>query len=464
MISTTPTRLGDIVQYQNGGAWSEDAYAASGVSVVRVSDCKEGRIDLSDCKFLDVKYAEQYQRHALEEDDLLIATVGSHPTQPNSAVGRATVVSKEIVGAYLNQNNVCLRPKQDPITITKKYLGYVGQSDDFKSYILGCARGAASQVRMPIELLMNYCFELPSISYQQKVEEIIAPIDSLIRNNLKRISELEALCRLLYRDWFVQFKYPGHEDIGMVDSGHPEIASIPVGWKIFTLRELISNYIGGGWGEDESNDDHTVQAKVIRGTDIPKARIGAIKALPERWHKSSNYQTRQLDEEDIIFEVSGGSKDQPVGRSLILTKSHLDRLDRKVICASFCKRIQIKKELVSPFHVYLALNHWYSDGTIPRFEVQSTGITNFKFEPFLDSVSIAIPPEPLKTRLHRMLEDNFNLIASIGHRNEVLAGQRNLLLAQLMSLQLDISDLDLTVPHQECAGRSKGPESERIRI
>jgi type I restriction enzyme S subunit len=239
MQSARNVRLGDVVDYQNGGAWQEDAYAEFGIPVIRVTDCHFGQIDLADIKYLNRDLQDKYKKHELFEGDLLIATVGSHPTQPNSAVGRATIVSAEAAGAYLNQNNVCIRPKDKDAKITKAFLGYIGESDDFRAYILGCARGAASQVRMPLELLMNYSFFLPSINDQYIIEGLISPIDSLLKANKKRISTLEKVVHLLYQEWFVNFKYPGYEKVKLVESGHTDFGKIPEGWVISMLSDAL---------------------------------------------------------------------------------------------------------------------------------------------------------------------------------------------------------------------------------
>ena len=92
------------------------------------------------------------------------------------------------------------------------------------------------------------------------------------------------------------------------------------------LRHVIQAYIGGGWGKEAYDQDHTVPASVIRGTDLDAVQSGVIGGVPYRWHKASNARSRILCAGDIVFEVSGGSKDQPVGRSLLLDDARLAQI------------------------------------------------------------------------------------------------------------------------------------------
>ena len=147
-------KLSEIVQYINGGSWPASFYSEYGIPVVRVSDIKNGVIDLSDCKFLDPKFKEKYSKHFLKQNDVIICTVGSHPDQQSSVVGRAGIVSKNEEGAYLNQYAVILRSNNSQI-LYQKWLIFFSQSKIVKNHIESEARGSANQVRIAITNLLN---------------------------------------------------------------------------------------------------------------------------------------------------------------------------------------------------------------------------------------------------------------------------------------------------------------------
>lgn len=176
------------------------------------------------------------------------------------------------------------------------------------------------------------------------------------------------------------------------------------------FRQLISSYIGGGWGSECCSEEYPIAARVIRGTDIPSSKIGITMKVPERFHKTSNYRSRVLKSGDIIMEVSGGSKDQPVGRSILVTARLLGKLENKAIPASFCKRLEPNVEVADPAFISYILEWLYQSRSITQWQVQSTGISNFNFEAFLDECEVPVPELSTQRRIASTLSAYDNLI------------------------------------------------------
>jgi type I restriction enzyme S subunit len=229
-------KLGEVAEFLNGGAWSADEYAESGIPVVRVSDIKNETVVVSDDrKFLPSHLLNRYQKNLLQEGDVVVATVGSHPTQPASVVGRAARIPRHAHGNLLNQNAVCIRPIDD--RLVRDYLRYVVVTPPFKQYVAANARGSANQVRMAISSLANMPLALPTPSVQRRVSDILSGYDDMIENNTRRIKILEDMAQMLYREWFVNFRFPGHEKVRMVES---ELGPIPEGWTVETFGGLFN--------------------------------------------------------------------------------------------------------------------------------------------------------------------------------------------------------------------------------
>ena len=74
---------------------------------------------------------------------------------------------------------------------------------------------------------------LPPLDEQRKIAAVLAAYDELIENNLRRIEILEEMAQAVYREWFVNFRFPGHEDVPLVDS---PLGPIPDGWTVGTVR------------------------------------------------------------------------------------------------------------------------------------------------------------------------------------------------------------------------------------
>ncbi|WP_235080115.1 hypothetical protein, partial [Asticcacaulis sp. AC402] len=154
MIGTMQT-LGDMCTFINGGAWNESEYVLTGIPVLKVSNIRGRSVDKSNLSFLPETSLAKYSRHALQEDDLVIATVGSHQTLVNSAAGRSISIKSDAVGFLLNQNAVCIRTK-DPLVLDQKYLTYLGGEEKFKNYIQSRGRGAANQMRIAVGEIKGY--------------------------------------------------------------------------------------------------------------------------------------------------------------------------------------------------------------------------------------------------------------------------------------------------------------------
>ena len=192
--------------------------------------------------------------------------------------------------------------------------------------------------------------------------------------------------------------------------------------RTVSVREVVSNYIGGGWGKDVPDDDHASPAWVIRGRDLAAVRVGDTSSCPLRYHKESNLRSRDLVPWDIVFEVSGGSKDQPVGRSLLVTSATRARFDGGVMCASFCKRARPNRSVIDPAFLYWTLQALYNDRSILQYQVQSTGISNFKFEAFLDGQQIWLPSLDDQRRISGALCAYDALIENNTRRIRILEG------------------------------------------
>lgn len=160
-----------------------------------------------------------------------------------------------------------------------------------------------------------------------------------------------------------------------------------------TFREVSEFTIGGGWGQDTEFDD-SVPVRVIRGTDFDRIRSGEFSRIPARYEQHSKVQRRLLKPGDILLEISGGSRtsNQSTGRSCFITDRALAQLGKKVIPASFCRLVRVDQAVIDPRLAYYALQEMYVSGRAVLYEQQSTGISNFQFEYFLDSEVFRLPP------------------------------------------------------------------------
>ena len=317
----------------------------------------------------------------------------------------------------------------------KDYIYWLMRTKCYQRTIANTSNGATVHHTSP-DRIYKYKFKRISLPIQQKIASILSAYDRLIENNTRRIRLLEQMAENLYKEWFVRFRFPEHEKVEMVKSKYDRI---PSNFNIIQMQDVFDYYVGGGWGQENMSDDFSEEANVIRGADFPKVCQYDISTCPRRFHKKSNYRSRQLEDGDIVMEISGGTSEQPVGRTILVTQSLIDRFDNgKVICASFCKLIRLRKNVISPFFFYYWMKFLYDTRIINRFQLQSTGIINFKFEPFLRKGDVMLPPTNVMNSFESHVVPIHKEMNKLAQQNQLLTRQRDLLLPRLMSGKLEV--------------------------
>lgn len=172
------------------------------------------------------------------------------------------------------------------------------------------------------------------------------------------------------------------------------------------LKSYEEFSIGGGWGK-EAEAQGLEKVAIIRGTDFEKIISSNFSTVPIRYETTKKISSRQLCEGDLIIEVSGGSASskQRTGRCLYVTQEIITKLGGKVIPASFCKLLRLKKDEINPKFIYYQINNMHLTDEISLFEVQSTGICNFQFNLFLDEVFPALTDLKKQNKVVNILEN-----------------------------------------------------------
>ena len=223
-------KLGELCDFINGGAWSDKEYAPEGIPVLKVTNCKNSGFSLSELSYLPYSLEQKYIQNKLQRNDVIIATVGSHPNLVNSSAGRSVIVNSFVEGFYLNQNAVCIRTKDQEI-LDQLFWGYYSKYYLFQNYIQMRGKGAANQMRIAISAIKDYPMPLPPINVQRHIASILSRYDSLIENYQKQIKLLEEAAQRLYKEWFIDLHFPGHENTKIVDG-------VPEGWERKKVGEI----------------------------------------------------------------------------------------------------------------------------------------------------------------------------------------------------------------------------------
>ena len=268
--------------------------------------------------------------------------------------------------------------------------------------------------------------DFPVLEIQNRIANILSNYDDLIENNQKQIKLLEEAAQRLYKEWFVDLRFPGYENT-------PIIEGVPRGWKQKTVEECIAFYGNGGWGKETVTGKNTHPGKVIRGTDINDIKNGHFGDIPTRYHSDNDIKSRTLRQYDLVFELSNGNINN-IGRCLFVDDLILKNCGENTICASFCKLLRPLDELHALI-LYLEIQDMQTSGRmLPLKKHGANGINNFDFEGFLHH-ELLIPNdadmvEPLKTIMRK--------ISIIQGEVTLLIEARDRLLPKLMSGELEM--------------------------
>jgi len=262
-------KLGCLIEHQKGFAFKSSEYEPSGHPVIRVSNFTDRSIDTSDCKFISPSKVKDFEAFTLNQGDVIIATVGSWPSNPASVVGKTICVPRDLDGALLNQNAVRLSSNR---RINQKFLFHLLRTQDFQDYIVGTAQGSANQASITLKAIFDFTLNLPPLDEQKAIAHILGTLDDKIELNQQMNQTLEAIAHALFKSWFIDFdpvraKLDGRQPAGMdaetaalfpaefEDGG--AIGKIPKGWSVLTLGEMgkvitgktpstkVTEYFGG---------------------------------------------------------------------------------------------------------------------------------------------------------------------------------------------------------------------------
>lgn len=251
-INSKRVKLGDISKIISGYAFKSQDFTTEGIPVIKIKNIRVGFVDLSEVDYIDSSFLSLPEKYHVKGGDLLISLTGSHLTQPNSVVGRVAMHSSSLGKCLLNQRAGKILVK-DPNICNVTYLFYALYTQEKRREIALLAAGAASQANVSPTQVESIEINLPPLYTQHKIASILSSYDDLIENNTRRIKILEEMARIIYREWFVNFRFPGHEQVRMVDS---PFGLVPEGWDVGRLQDYVELCYGKALKAEDRQEGH----------------------------------------------------------------------------------------------------------------------------------------------------------------------------------------------------------------
>ncbi|MDR1973198.1 MAG: restriction endonuclease subunit S [Bacteroidales bacterium] len=152
------------------------------------------------------------------------------------------------------------------------------------------------------------------------------------------------------------------------------------------LRDTIEKYISGDWGSENYTPSTPYQVKCIRGADIDTVNRNDGRKVPIRYISQSSFETKLLNNGDIVLEKSGGSPTQSTGRVAYISNDIKENLGN-IVCSNFCTAFRVKSEWHSKY-IFYYLQYIYNLGAFFNFEGKTTGIKNLLLEQAFSNIPI----------------------------------------------------------------------------
>ncbi len=266
--------------------------------------------------------------------------------------------------------------------------------------------------------LMMLKMPQPPLLEQRKIASILSAYDDLIENNTRRIKILEEMAQALYREWFVKFRFPGHEKVRMVES---EIGRVPEGWEIKKLGDIVKNV-----RISVKPGPQTLDLPYVPIDCLPRISLALSESKPGSEAQSSLFSFKKYD---ILFGAM---------------RSYF----HKVVIAPFDGTTRSTCFVLRPIeesnYSYAVLT-LFEESTVSYSSKHSRGTTipYAVWDGALENMPIVMPPEELRSNFNRIVKPILERIAISLFRQANLRRTRDLLLPKLISGEVDVEKIDV---------------------
>lgn len=414
MTEWTTVTLREIAQVFDG-PHATPPKTDEGPWYLSISSLKKGLFDLSESAHLSEADLPRWTKRVMPRPG---DTLFSYETR----LGEAAYWQYSFNSA-LGRRMGLLRP--DPEKVDPRFLSYAYLGPEFQSTIRENTLSGATVDRIPVGEMPAWPIRVPDLVSQRAIAGVLGSIDDLIENSRRRLEVLEEMARVIYRDWFVKFRYPGHEAVPLVDSA---LGPIPDGWEQTTLGEA-ARWLSGGtpkttvteyWNGDLPwITSGTLTSMLLDRSDRMLTELGAANG------------TRVVERDALLFVVRGMS---------LAKEFRVGIADARLAFGQDVKAL-VASPGIDP--MYLALSVITRAEEIQRM-VEFAGHGTGKISTDrLQALHVLRPPMELQRYFadtFRPLREMMTTLKSAGDR---LVRLRDDLLPKLVTGQIDVSMLDV---------------------
>ncbi len=400
-------KLGDCCVKIGSGATPKGGatvYIESGTSLIRSQNVYNLVFDYQGLTHITEDAAKKLNGVAVQEKDVLLNITGD-------SVARVCMVPNNVLPARVNQHVAIIRTKEN---LAPEYLLYYLASPNMQAYMLNLAVGkGASRNALTKGMIEEFPLVLPSVEEQKTIVKFLSAYDNLIENNQKQIKLLEEAAQRLYKEWFVELRFPGHENTPIIDG-------VPKGWEVLEIGDVFKILLGGTPSREKS--------EYWENGTIPWINSGKVNEL--RVVQPSEYIT------DIALNKSA-TKLLPKHTTLVaITGATLGQVSYTEIetCAN-----QSVVGIVDEKQIHSEYIYCYISDNIKKLIGKATGGAQQHInKDIVNNFPFMVPSMEITKLFKHNVEPLFNKISSLLFMNIGLEEARDRLLPKLMSGELEV--------------------------
>ena len=302
--------------------------------------------------------------------------------------------------------------------------------DHIKRRFENISRGT-TQDNLSLEKLLSVPLTYPELSTQRKIAAVLSAYDDLIENNTRRIKLLEEMAQRIYREWFVDFRYPGHEAVPLVDS---ELGLIPEGWVVGRIGDHADVVRGRSYRGVDVVEDGGVPFVNLKCLE----RDGGFRTDGVKRYAGAFKPAHTVRVGDIVMAVT----DMTQERRIVARAARIPRLNDEIGVFSM-DLVKIVPSDISAEYLLGLLS--YSDFA-DRVKAYANGANVLHLHP--DRISdfrMAFAPPEIEERYAAVISPAQDLADALLLASVNLRATRDLLLPRLISGVVDVTDLDIAV-------------------
>ena len=386
-------------------------FQKTGVLFLNTANIVQNRLDLTEANFISLEKFNEIRKGRLQQFDIVITTRGS--------IGKVALFNLTPPTGIINAQMLILRA--DSKVIDPKFLFYQLCDNGFQKKLKNFASGAA-QPQIPMMDLKEIEIMVLPLPTQRKIATVLSTYDDLIENNTRRIKILEDMAQTLYREWFVHFRFPGHENVPMVES---PLGPIPQGWEVLKYSDIV-DLSRKGVNPSKFPDE------IFAHFSIPAFDSDCMPSFEKgNSIRSSKYA---ITEKCVLV-----SKLNP--RIPRVWLPFFDNEHRAITSTEFLT-LTPKPPVDCVFLYNLCRSPEFSAELAVRALGTSGSHQRVKPNEFL-GMSVLIPTEFLLSSFREKVTSILNVVNTLRLKNVNLSQTRDLLLPKLISGEIDVSKLDI---------------------